>query len=226
MWTTFDSFLTRGKSEIIAATITNHGEMQLKHYTCLYQTVDNSWRRHQMEPFSALLAICAGNSPVTGEFSAQRPVTRSFDAFFDLRLNKRLSKQSWGWGFETLSRPLWRHCNVPFHRKTKTIRSRNNTHVFTHAKQAFNLISCVRFQRIICVIWRHQRGKKGNRITRHERWWRGACFGTKLNNSTQGMKWKIKAFSKELFTCTRMALLSQFAVQSRMPRLYQHNNRS
>ena len=70
-----------------------------------------AWWRHQMETFSALLAICAGNSPVTGEFAAQRPVTRSFDVFFDLRLNKRLSKQSWGWWFETLSRPLWRHCN-------------------------------------------------------------------------------------------------------------------
>ena len=46
-----------------------------------------------------------------GEFPAQRPVTRTFDVFFDLRLNKRLSKQSWGWWFETLSRPLWRHCN-------------------------------------------------------------------------------------------------------------------
>ena len=65
-----------------------------------------------METFSALLAICAGNSPVPGEFPAQRPVTRSFGVFFDLRLNKRLSKQSWGWWFETLSRPLWRHCNV------------------------------------------------------------------------------------------------------------------
>ena len=42
-----------------------------------------------MEAFSALLAICAGNSPVTGEFPAQRPVTRSFNAFIDLRLNKR-----------------------------------------------------------------------------------------------------------------------------------------
>ena len=47
-----------------------------------------------------------------GEFPAQRPVTRSFDVFFDLCLNKRLSKQSWGWWFETLSRSLWRHCNV------------------------------------------------------------------------------------------------------------------
>ena len=71
-----------------------------------------SWWRHQMETFSALLAICAGNSPVAGEFPAQRPVTRSFDVFFDPRLNKRLSKQSWGWWFEALSRPLWRHRNV------------------------------------------------------------------------------------------------------------------
>ena len=67
--------------------------------------------RHQMEKFSALLALCAGNSPVTGEFPSQRPVTRSFDVFFDLGLNKRLSKQSWGWWFETLSHQLWHHCN-------------------------------------------------------------------------------------------------------------------
>ena len=42
---------------------------------------------------------------------AQRPVTRSFDVFFDLHPNKRSSKQSWGWLFETLSRPLWPHRN-------------------------------------------------------------------------------------------------------------------
>ena len=47
--------------------------------------------RHQMETFSALLALCAGNSPVTGELLSQRPVTRSFDGFFDLCLNKRLT---------------------------------------------------------------------------------------------------------------------------------------
>ena len=64
-----------------------------------------------METFSALLAICAGNSPVPGEFPTKRPVTRSFDVFFDLRLNQRLSKQWWGWWFETLSRPLWRQLN-------------------------------------------------------------------------------------------------------------------
>ena len=65
-----------------------------------------------METISALLAICAGNSPVPGEFPTQRPVTRSFDVFFDLRLNNRLSKQSWRWWLETLSRPLKRHYNV------------------------------------------------------------------------------------------------------------------
>ena len=71
------------------------------------------WWRHQMETFSALLAIRAGNSPVPGEFPALRPVTRSLDVFlFYLRLNKRLSKQSWGWWFEPLSHPLWRHRNV------------------------------------------------------------------------------------------------------------------
>ena len=71
-----------------------------------------SWWRHQMETFSALPAICAGNSPVPGEFPAQRPVTRSFDVFFDLHPNKRLSKQSRGWWFETPSCSSWRHRNV------------------------------------------------------------------------------------------------------------------
>ena len=70
------------------------------------------WWRHQMETFSALLAICAGISPVSSEFPTQRPVTRSFVILFDLRLNKRLNKQSWSWWVETLLCPLWRHCNA------------------------------------------------------------------------------------------------------------------
>ena len=61
---------------------------------------------------SASLALYAWNSPVTGELPSQRPLTRSFDVFFDLRLNKRPGKQSGGWWFETPLRPLWRHCNV------------------------------------------------------------------------------------------------------------------
>ena len=67
----------------------------------------NPWWRYQMETFSALLVTWAWNSSVIGEFPAQRPVTRSFDVFFDLRLNKRLSKQ-------TPSFPLWRQCNANY----------------------------------------------------------------------------------------------------------------
>ena len=70
-----------------------------------------AWWRHQMDTFAALLVICARNSQVPGDFPAQRPVTRSFDVFFDLHPNKRFSKQSWGWWFETSSPSLWRHCN-------------------------------------------------------------------------------------------------------------------
>ena len=46
-----------------------------------------TWWRHQMKTFSALFAICAGNSQFTGEFSAQRLVTRSCDVFFDMCLH-------------------------------------------------------------------------------------------------------------------------------------------
>ena len=81
----------------------------LSWFQCKFVSI--SWWRHQMETFSALLVLCAKYSPVTGEFYSQRPVTWSFDIFFDLRPNKRLSKQSWGWWFETPSRSLLGHCN-------------------------------------------------------------------------------------------------------------------
>ena len=74
--------------------------------------VSNAWWRHQMEAF---LALHAG--PLCGEFTGHRwiplpkPVTRSFDVSLG-RLNKRLSKQSWGWWFETQLRSLWRHSDV------------------------------------------------------------------------------------------------------------------
>ena len=73
---------------------------------------DWPWWRHQMETFSALLAIWPGNSPVPGEFRAQRQVTRNFYVFFDLCPNTLLSKQSWGWWFETPSRTVWCHRNA------------------------------------------------------------------------------------------------------------------
>ena len=49
-----------------------------------------------------------------GEFPTKRPVTRGFDVFFVLRLNKPLSKQPWGWWFETLSRSLWLYRNEQY----------------------------------------------------------------------------------------------------------------
>ena len=84
-------------------------ETSLKQRLTLVKNEFWTWWRHQMEAFSALLSLCAGNSPVTGEFPAKRPVTRSFDGLIDLRLNKRLSKQSFGWWFYTPSWSLWRH---------------------------------------------------------------------------------------------------------------------
>ena len=74
------------------ASLVNRNKIPIE----LSLTNPSAWWCHQMETFSALLAICAGNSPVPGEFPTQRPVTRSFDVYFDLRLNKWLSKQSWG----------------------------------------------------------------------------------------------------------------------------------
>ena len=81
------------------------------HIYGITQNWPDPWWRHQMETFSALLALCMGNSPVTGEFPTQWLVTRNFDVFFDLCPNKRLSKQSRRRWFETSSWSLWRHCN-------------------------------------------------------------------------------------------------------------------
>ena len=64
-----------------------------------------------METFSTLLALREGNPPVIGGFPSQRPMVRSFDVSFDLRLNKRLSKQSRRWWFQTPWSSLWRDCN-------------------------------------------------------------------------------------------------------------------
>ena len=76
----------------------------------LFLTGCTRWR-HQMETFSMLLTLCEGNIPVTDGFPSQRPMTRGFDFYFDLRLNKRLSKQCRRRWFETSSHSLWRHWN-------------------------------------------------------------------------------------------------------------------
>ena len=92
-------------SHVTLKPISFHGVIQAIWGWDLMMTSSN-------ESISALLASCAGNSLVIGEFPIQRPVTRGFDVYFDLLLNKRLSKQSWGWWFETPSCPLWHHCNA------------------------------------------------------------------------------------------------------------------
>ena len=83
-----------------------------------------------METFSTLLALCVGNSPVTGEFPSQRPVTHSFDVFFDLSLSKRSSKQSGCQLIEIPSCSLWWQSNVKW-----------NSYIFVQ-ENAFENIVC------------------------------------------------------------------------------------
>ena len=72
----------------------------------------HSWWCQQIETFSAWLALCARNSPVTDEFFSQRTGMRSFNVFFDLRMKKRLCKHSGRRWFETPSCSLWCHDDV------------------------------------------------------------------------------------------------------------------
>ena len=86
--------------------------LQCQNYNMTQRTWKRiAWWRHWIVTFSASLAFCEGNTPVTGEFPSQRSVTRNFGVFFDLRLNKRLSKPSRRGWFETPSRSLWSHRN-------------------------------------------------------------------------------------------------------------------
>ena len=83
-------------------------QAQMSHFQSKGMMASSNWN------ISALLAFGTGNSPVTGEFPSQRPETRSFDVFFDLRLNRQFSKQLRRKWFETLLRSLWWHCNGQF----------------------------------------------------------------------------------------------------------------
>ena len=77
-----------------------------------HQNLDQTpWWRHQMETFSALLALWGIHRwPVNSPHKASEA---ELWCVFYLCLHKRLSTQSWGWWYETPSRSLWRHCNVP-----------------------------------------------------------------------------------------------------------------
>ena len=116
-WSYFDT--SRKNFQQLSGYLSLHCEWNSvcvqKFVTGITQNLERSpdiyaWWRHQMETniFRVTGLLCG---EFTGEFPSQRPVTRSFDVFFGLRLNKRLSKQSWGWWFETPLCSLWRHRN-------------------------------------------------------------------------------------------------------------------
>ena len=100
------------------------------------------------------LANYAGNSPVPGEFPAQRAVTRSFDVFFDLRLNTRLTKQWWGWWFETPSPPLWRERNGDLDMDTKLHHTEKCWCNYICIKSVLNVEHCTQML-IILINIRH-----------------------------------------------------------------------
>ena len=101
------------------------------HYYMDWRTVNTKvltlktriWRQ-DMKMFSVFMMTSSNGNIVRvtghlcGEFTGPRwsPRTKASDAelcvFFHLRMNKLLSKQSWGWWFEKPSVSLWRHCNV------------------------------------------------------------------------------------------------------------------
>ena len=83
--------------------------------TVLWADRNIPWWCHQTETFSELLVICERNPPVSGEFPSPRPMTQSFDVFFDLRLKSGWAKWLRRRWFETHWRSLWRHCNAELH---------------------------------------------------------------------------------------------------------------
>ena len=87
----------------------NRWHLYIDLYRCIFAA---SWRRHQIETFSTLLTLCAGNSPVTlnSPHKGQRGGALEFSLI--CALNKRLSRQSWGCSFETPPCSSWRHCDV------------------------------------------------------------------------------------------------------------------
>ena len=77
---------------------------------CYIKHVQSRWR-HQMETFFCVTGRLCGEFTGHRWIPTQRPMRRSFDVFFDLWLNKRSSKHSWGWWCETPWRSLWRQFN-------------------------------------------------------------------------------------------------------------------
>ena len=123
-WGNYSGFLATAQHDIRPLTQIPQvvfGSLGLRHIFTLMMTSSNG------NIFRVTGHLC-GEFTVPGEFSTQRPVTRSFDVYFDLHPNKWLSKQSWGWWFETLSCSLWRHRNEQF---------------LFHGSQCSNVIGCM-----------------------------------------------------------------------------------
>ena len=99
----------------LLACQTGSAHIFCRNYISTVQLPIQVWWRHQMETFPMLLVLCAGNLPATGEFPWQRPVTRSFDVFFDRHLNRQLINSSRRRWFEMPSYSLWRHCYAHIH---------------------------------------------------------------------------------------------------------------
>ena len=111
--------LLHANTEVLSTGFHFIGDLEIPSYSSLLK-LTLALLHYWLNEETGMMTSSNGNifcvtGPLCGEFTGprwQRPVTRNFGVFFDLHLNKRLRKQSWGWWFETPSRPLWRHCDV------------------------------------------------------------------------------------------------------------------
>ena len=99
-----------------------------------------------IEIFTALLAICVGNSPITGEFPSQRPVTRNLDVLIYAWTNGWINNRDAG----DLRRVLWRHCNA--------VAFSFNFHQLLHCKCEWFHFSCLCDinQGFLQMLWAHR----------------------------------------------------------------------
>ena len=134
------SFVTHthmcNRSHFSSTTHGGHWNARMRHWSWQWRwsklehkwsRLEKSWWRHQMETFSALLVFVRGihRSPVNSPHTGQCRGALMFRLI--CALNKRLSKQSWGWWFEMPSRSLWRHCNETFWYWCRVKRGFSNT---------------------------------------------------------------------------------------------------
>ena len=104
---------SKRSSRLISCIILSHWFMWMLLHTHTYTIIFLPMMTSSNGNIFRVTGYLGGEFTGPGEFPTQRPVTRSFDVFFDLRLKKRLSKQWWGWWFETQSCLSRRHCHVP-----------------------------------------------------------------------------------------------------------------